>query len=88
MESSAAQVTLVLQDIVAVEGPVMGFRLNAAYVQASGGQRAGRLIQEGLNTALTDLTRRGVLVADDPLGRSGVRPRTFRLPDEPLVVQG
>jgi hypothetical protein len=86
-EAARRDLEQILTDIVAVEGPVIGFRIHSAYVAASGGHRVGSAIAQTLNSALTRLLRRGVLVAADPLGRAGVRPRTFRLPDQPLVVQ-
>lgn len=85
--ASRRQIELVLTDIVAAEGPVMGSRIQAAYVAASGGQRVGRAIAHELNTALNALERDGVLVVENPLKRVGVQPRTFRLPDQPLVIQ-
>lgn len=86
-EAARRDLEQILIDIVAVEGPVMGFRIHSAYVAASGGQRVGPAIAQTLNSALTRLLRRGALVASDPLGRAGMRPRTFRLPEQPLVVQ-
>ncbi|MDQ7807057.1 AAA domain-containing protein [Amycolatopsis sp. A133] len=74
-----------IQAIVAAEGPVSGDRIHRLYVQSSGGLRVGSQLARLLNSAVSLAVRRGVLLADDPLGRSGVRPRTYRLPDQPLV---
>jgi very-short-patch-repair endonuclease len=75
-----------LVDIVAVEGPVLGHRLHSVYVRSSEGQRVGHQIAKALNSAVTVAVRQGRIVQDDPLGESGVRPRTFRLSDQPQVV--
>jgi very-short-patch-repair endonuclease len=74
-----------LRAIVDVEGPVLGHRLHSAYVRASGGHRVGKLIANALNRAVTSAVRRGILIEDNPLGAQGVRPRTYRLPDQPPV---
>ncbi len=87
LSTSPEHLELVLRDIVEVEGPVMGYRIHSAYVTASGGQRVGRNIAHVLNSGLTRMLRKGVLVAHDPLGRAGNRSRTFRLPEQPTVVQ-
>jgi hypothetical protein len=72
--------------IVAVEGPVLGDRLQQAYVKASGGQKVGKGIARVLNQAITSAERRGQIVADNPLNGSGVKPKTFRLPDQSDVI--
>ena len=72
--------------IVRAEGPVLGARIHAAYVAASGGHRVGRAIAHQLNGALSGALRNGELIADNPLGGAGVKPKTFRLPDQPGVA--
>lgn len=72
--------------IVAVEGPILGHRLHSVYVRSSEGVRVGHQIAKVLNSAVTAAVRKGRLVQDDPLRESGVRPGTFRLPDQPSVV--
>ncbi|MGH3684671.1 MAG: AAA domain-containing protein [Pseudonocardiaceae bacterium] len=71
--------------IVAVEGPVLGHRMHSVYVRSSEGKRVGNQIAKTLNSAVTAAVRRGRIVEDDPLLESGVRPRTFRLPDQQPV---
>ena len=68
--------------IVATEGPVVGDRLQQAHVQASGGQRVGRQIAQALNRIITYTVRNGLLIEDDPLGEAGVKPKTYRLPEQ------
>jgi very-short-patch-repair endonuclease len=75
-----------LISIVAVEGPVLGHRLHSAYVRAANGYKVGSQIAKTLNSAVTSAIRRGLLVQDDPLGEPGVKPRTFRLPDQPTAI--
>jgi very-short-patch-repair endonuclease len=72
--------------IVAMEGPILGHRLHSVYVRSSEGMRVGQQIAKVLNSAVTAAVRQGRIVQDDPLLESGVRPRTFRLPDQPPVV--
>lgn len=71
--------------IVAVEGPVLGHRMHSVYVRSSEGQRVGHQIAKMLNSAATAAVHHGRIMQDDPLHESGVRPRTFRLPDQPPV---
>ncbi|MFE0590562.1 AAA domain-containing protein [Micromonospora echinospora] len=85
LESSHPQIIDGLRAIVDVEGPVLGARLHSAYVKASGGHRVGKVIAKALNSAITAAVRRGVLVADNPLGEAGVKPQTYRLPGQPPV---
>lgn len=72
--------------IVAVEGPVLGERLHQAYAKAAGSQVVGKKVAQMLNQAITSAERRGMIVSDNPLGDSGVKPKTFRLAVQPEVV--
>ncbi len=72
--------------IVAVEGPVLGHRLHSVYVRSAEGMRVGHQIAKVLNSAVTTAVRQRRIVQDDPLLESGVRPRTFRFPDQPPVL--
>lgn len=85
---TATQAELVeeLVAVVAVEGPVLGERLHQAHVKSAGGQRVGRQIAHELNAAITTAKRRGLLIEDNPLADSGVKPMTFRLPSQRSVV--
>jgi very-short-patch-repair endonuclease len=84
-EATRQQLIDGLSAIVAVEGPVMGHRMHSAYVKASGGQRVGKQIAKALNSAITTAVRRGLLIEDNPLGEPGVKPRTYRLLNQPTV---
>ena len=72
--------------IVAAEGPVLGHRIHNAYRDAYGGHRVGKEIARLLNRAIMLGERRGLIISDNPLKESGVKPRTFRLPTQPAVV--
>lgn len=74
-----------LVGIVAAEGPLTGERLIRCYVVASGGKRVGKLIAKQLNSAVTRAERTGRIVSDNPLQQPGVKPKTFRLADQPVV---
>lgn len=74
-----------LDKIIAVEGPVTGERLLRSYVQASGGKRVGRAIAKELNSAVAQAVKSGQIIVDNPLNQSGVKPKTYRLPNQPPV---
>ncbi|MFD5825984.1 AAA domain-containing protein [Lentzea sp. NPDC060358] len=71
--------------IVAAEGPVLGSRLHTVYVRSSGATLVTKLVAGELNKAISAAVRKGELVEDNPLGESGIKPRTYRLPDQPEV---
>lgn len=48
-------------------------------------RRVGKKIAKAPNSAITAAVRQGVLVEANPLGESGVKPRTYRLPGQPEV---
>lgn len=75
-----------LLEIVAVEGPVVGHRLHAAYVRSSAGHRVGPQIGKILDSAVSAAVRTGLLLQEDPLGESSLRPSTYRLPEQSAVV--
>ena len=84
--ATRAEIVDVLVAIVAVEGPILGHRLHSVYIKAAAGQRVSQQAAKVLNSAVSAAVRQGRLVQQDPLGESGVKPRTFRLPDQPQVV--
>lgn len=71
--------------LVEAEGPVLGSRLHTAYVRASGAVRVTKTVAGELNKAISQAVRNGQLIEDDPLGESGVKPRTYRVPGQPEV---
>ncbi|MGO4598509.1 AAA domain-containing protein [Terrabacter sp. 2RAF25] len=75
-----------LRAIVEAEGPVVGFRLHQRYVLSSGGHRVGKQIARALNAGLSEALRQGILVSDNPLNASGLKPRTYRLPESAAVL--
>jgi hypothetical protein len=82
-EPAPAGMREALLAIVDAEGPVLGARLQTAYVRASGGQRVTRLSASAINKVISAAVRRGLLVQDNPLNEAGVQPTTFRLPSQP-----
>ena len=86
VEATSAELMDELVAIVEAEGPVLGERLHQAHVRASGGQRVGRQIAHALNSALLRAKNQGLLIEDDPLSESGVKPKTFRLPSQPQYI--
>lgn len=85
LAASYSDVRQAILKIVSLEGPVMGSRLQHAYVRASGGQRVGKQIASALNRQITRLVQAGTLLADNPTGESGVKPKTYRMPTQPEV---
>lgn len=81
-----AQIVEDLVRIISVEGPILGHRLHGVYARSSAVQGAGVEATRSVNRAVTEALRQGLLVVDDPLGESGVKPRTFRTPDQPPVL--
>ncbi len=73
--------------VVATEGPILGDRLIQVYNRAAGNRRAGRNIRSALNSALTSAERQGRLVADNPLQQLGNKDKTYRLADQPHVIE-
>ncbi|MFE6864488.1 AAA domain-containing protein [Nocardia sp. NPDC057668] len=69
--------------IVAVEGPVTGARLRAAYVTAAR-TRERDLVRRKLDIALQAAVVTGKLLAEDPLEIDDPALWTYRLPDQPL----
>lgn len=65
--------------IIEVEGPVLGERLQQAYVASSGGQRVGKNIGTSLNRALSRGIANGTFREENPLRVSGHTLRTFYL---------
>lgn len=82
--ASPAIVTNVVR-IVEAEGPILGSRLQQVYVRSAGGLRVGREIARMLNAAISAAERRGLIISDNPLNESGIKPRTFRLPQQASV---
>ena len=72
-------------EIVGLEGPIVGHRLHEVYIKASGGQRVGRESSRILNSTISKAVATKQLVADNPLEGSGMKPKTFRLPNQPEV---
>jgi hypothetical protein len=85
-EGSLSTVAANVVRIVGVEGPVLGDRLQQAYIKASGGQKVGKNIARVLNQAITSAERQGHIVSDNPLNAFGIKPKTFRLPTQPRVI--
>lgn len=69
-------------EIVELEGPIVGYRLHEVYIKASGGQRVGREASRILNSAISRAVAKKQLIADNPLEDSGMKPKTFRLPNQ------
>jgi very-short-patch-repair endonuclease len=85
-EPAPAGMREALLGIVECEGPVLGERLQTAYVRAAGGQRVTRAAASAINKVISAAVRSGLLVQDNPLNEAGIQPRTYRLPTQPPAV--
>ncbi|NKE58587.1 AAA family ATPase [Lentzea sp. PSKA42] len=84
-EASRQDLLSGLVRLVEAEGPMLGSRLHTAYVRASGAVRVTKLVAGELNKAISQAVRKGELIEDNPLGESGIKPRTYRLPGQAEV---
>lgn len=84
--SSPTSALDLVRAILEAEGPATGFRLHEVVAQVVGSTRLTKLQSRQLNSAIFDAVRVGVLTEDNPLGDEGVRPATYRLPDQPKVL--
>ncbi|OYO00900.1 hypothetical protein CGZ95_09855 [Enemella evansiae] len=78
-----ADLSSLLPELVAVEGPVVGQRLAEAYAGAAGLRRIDAGLVRRLGEGLAALVAAEVLVVDDPLGSADWRKRVYRLPSQP-----
>lgn len=74
-----------LIDIVRAEGPITGDRLQTTYVEACSLGRPSKQVTQLLNQAISRAVQSKELVEDDPLSVGGVKRKTYRLPNQPLV---
>lgn len=81
--ATKAEIVDSLVEVVRSEGPVRGGRLLTAYVRASGGHKVGSQIAKDLTSAITLAVRQGRLIEENPLREAGIKPRTYRLADQP-----
>ena len=85
MRSSRKQLFGAVVAIVAAEGPVLGERLHRAYTENSPDRDGDPEIAKILNSTIFAAAGDGLLIEEDPLGEVGVKPHTFRLPDQDPV---
>lgn len=85
-DMSAPQRNELMVEIIATEGPVTGDRLYSLFARSAGRSRVGGNIRSLLNSVTYGLERRGAIVGDNPLGESGQKVKTFRLPQQPELV--
>ncbi len=69
--------------VVAVEGPVTGLRLRAAYISAAKSRERDN-VKSAIDRALHAAVARGRLLVDDPLDLGDPALMAYRVPDQPL----
>lgn len=72
--------------IVAVEGPMTGWRIHQVYRKCSGRTGSHDEFTRLVNRAISAAERQKLIVSDNPYNQTGNKPRTFRLPTQPKVV--
>ncbi|MGW5309848.1 AAA domain-containing protein [Nocardia thailandica] len=73
-----------LRRVVAVEGPVTGARLRAAYISAAN-SRERDMVRTRVDRALHAALAAGDLLAEDPLGLGDPTLITYRVADQPIT---
>ncbi|ADU01204.1 DEAD/DEAH box helicase [Mycolicibacterium gilvum] len=81
-QTSPEQIMQNVVRIVAQEGPVTGWRVHQVYSACSAGSHTHEEFSRSLNRAISAAEKRGLIVSDNPLKRTGNKPRTFRLPTQ------
>ncbi|MDC3729287.1 SNF2-related protein [Rhodococcus sp. Rp3] len=72
--------------IVSVEGPMTGWRIHQVYTECASGRDLNGEVPRLLNRAISAAERSGLIVSENPLGRSGNKPLTFRLPTQSTAI--
>ncbi|MGF7122574.1 SNF2-related protein [Rhodococcus sp. BE178] len=72
--------------IVSVEGPVTGWRIHQVYRECASGRGPIDEFSRILNRAISAAEQTGRIVSENPLGRSGNKPITFRLPTQSSAI--
>lgn len=80
--SSANEIAANVVQIVSTEGPVTGWRIHRVYEECVASRRSSDELSRLVNRAISDAGRQGLIVSENPLGQSGNKPLTFRLPDQ------
>lgn len=72
--------------IVSVEGPMTGWRIHRVYTECASSREPNDEFSRLLNRAISAAERSGLIVSENPLGRSGNKPITFRLPVQSSAI--
>lgn len=85
-QTSADGIVANLVRIVGVEGPVTGWRLHQVYRKCATGRESHDEFSRLLNRAISAAERSHRILSENPLNRSGNKPRTFRLRSQSFAV--
>ncbi|UQX11406.1 DEAD/DEAH box helicase [Candidatus Mycobacterium methanotrophicum] len=72
--------------IVAVEGPVMGWRIHQVYKKCSDSSDSHEEFTRLVNRAISAAERQQLITSENPLNQPGNKPRTYRLLSQPKVI--
>lgn len=79
LSATRQQIQDSLIEILEVEGPMVGRRLQAVYARSSG-QKLGNRISDELESVIRKAVRAGLVMEGRPLGEKNLKARSFRLP--------
>jgi len=82
LEATENQIIDSLVQILEIEGPMVGARLETVYSKSSG-QKLGRHIVGAIESAMRKAVRSGEMIEEKPLNEKLIRARTYRLPGQP-----
>lgn len=82
LKATKDQIIGSLVQILEIEGPMVGARLESVYSKSSG-QKLGRLIVGEIESAMRKAVRDGVMIEVKPLNEKFIKARTYRLPGQP-----
>lgn len=72
--------------IVSVEGPMTGWRIHQVYKECAEGREPNDEFSRLVNRAISAAESSGLIVSENPLGQSGNKPITFKLPAQSSTI--
>lgn len=85
-QTPSDEVAKTIVRIVAVEGPMTGWRIHEVYKKCSGSRESHDVFSRLVNRAISSAERNRMIVSDNPLNQTGNKPRTFRLSSQPRAL--
>ena len=86
LQLSKSELTELLMEILAAEGPVIAERVYQLANRAASSRKLGKNIRSALDSAITSAIRRHLVIQSDPLGSGDLLYTTLRLPHQPAIA--